>query len=169
MINGNTNGIYLDDECYEPFWERVVELNVPVYIHPAPPHPAVGPERLYRAARHGMRVDHRQLLALPAPALQWPVRPLPRANNHLGATWARRSRTSCGDRQSLRGVARPGRPPKKKPSTTSTRPHHHDYRPVPGSSLQCAITEMGDDRVLFSVTILSRARRRPPTGSKTAC
>ncbi len=39
MINGNTNGVYLDDDCYQPFWERVVQLDVPmIYIHPADPH-----------------------------------------------------------------------------------------------------------------------------------
>lgn len=35
MINGHTNGVYLDHEKYFPFWESVVELGVPVYLHPA--------------------------------------------------------------------------------------------------------------------------------------
>lgn len=38
MINGNTNGTYLDNSCYLPFWEAVAELGVPVYIHPADPY-----------------------------------------------------------------------------------------------------------------------------------
>jgi 2,3-dihydroxybenzoate decarboxylase len=38
LINGNTNGVYLDDERFLPFWERAVELNVPVYIHPHDPY-----------------------------------------------------------------------------------------------------------------------------------
>ena len=35
LINGHTAGVYLDDKMYAPFWERVVELKVPVYLHPA--------------------------------------------------------------------------------------------------------------------------------------
>jgi 2,3-dihydroxybenzoate decarboxylase len=34
LINGHTNGVYLDDVRYLPFWERVQALAVPVYIHP---------------------------------------------------------------------------------------------------------------------------------------
>lgn len=34
LINGQTNGHYLDEERYLPFWERVEELGVPVYLHP---------------------------------------------------------------------------------------------------------------------------------------
>ncbi len=35
LINGQTNGVYLDDERYLPFWEKLVELDVPLYLHPA--------------------------------------------------------------------------------------------------------------------------------------
>lgn len=43
LINGATNGLYLDDRRYDVFWERVQTLQVPVYIHPANPvdHPAM--------------------------------------------------------------------------------------------------------------------------------
>lgn len=34
LINGQTNGHYLDEDQYVPFWERVQELNVPIYLHP---------------------------------------------------------------------------------------------------------------------------------------
>jgi len=40
MINGHTNGTYLDEEQFAPFWERVVALDVPVYLHPANPYEA---------------------------------------------------------------------------------------------------------------------------------
>jgi 2,3-dihydroxybenzoate decarboxylase len=35
MVNGHTNGIYLDDPRYDPFWERMQALDVPLYLHPA--------------------------------------------------------------------------------------------------------------------------------------
>jgi 2,3-dihydroxybenzoate decarboxylase len=34
MINGHTNGIYLDDPRHDPFWERMQALDVPLYLHP---------------------------------------------------------------------------------------------------------------------------------------
>lgn len=34
LINGQTNGHYLDEDRYLPFWERVEALAVPVYLHP---------------------------------------------------------------------------------------------------------------------------------------
>ncbi len=37
MINGQTNGHYLDDDRYSVFWERVQALDVPVYLHAADP------------------------------------------------------------------------------------------------------------------------------------
>jgi 2,3-dihydroxybenzoate decarboxylase len=41
LINGETNGVYLDDRRYDVFWERVAALQVPVYLHPGnpPDHP----------------------------------------------------------------------------------------------------------------------------------
>ncbi len=35
MIIGHTNGLYLDDEHFIPFWERAEALQVPVYLHAA--------------------------------------------------------------------------------------------------------------------------------------
>lgn len=34
MVNGHTNGVYLDDPQYDVFWERMEALNVPLYLHP---------------------------------------------------------------------------------------------------------------------------------------
>lgn len=41
MINGETDGLYLDDRRYDVFWSKVQELDVPIYIHPGnpPDHP----------------------------------------------------------------------------------------------------------------------------------
>jgi 2,3-dihydroxybenzoate decarboxylase len=43
LVNGQTNGRYLDDERFLPFWERVQELDVPLYLHPGdlPDSPAM--------------------------------------------------------------------------------------------------------------------------------
>ncbi|MFN3351750.1 amidohydrolase family protein [Pseudorhodoplanes sp.] len=37
MINGHTNGLYLDDPSTYPLWERAEALGVPLYLHPADP------------------------------------------------------------------------------------------------------------------------------------
>lgn len=43
LINGQTNGVYLDADACLPFWERVNALEVPIYLHPGdiPDHPAM--------------------------------------------------------------------------------------------------------------------------------
>ena len=35
LINGHTNGEYLDEEKFWPVWERAEDLGVPIYLHPA--------------------------------------------------------------------------------------------------------------------------------------
>lgn len=37
MINGHSNGVYLDDRAFDPFWERAEALDTLVYLHPADP------------------------------------------------------------------------------------------------------------------------------------
>jgi predicted TIM-barrel fold metal-dependent hydrolase len=41
MINGTVNGVFLDDARFTPFWEAANALEVPIYLHPAPPPAAV--------------------------------------------------------------------------------------------------------------------------------
>jgi len=41
MVNGMTQGVFHDDKRFWPIWERAAALDVPLYIHPAVPHPAV--------------------------------------------------------------------------------------------------------------------------------
>ena len=41
LINGLTNGLFLDDKRFWPIFERAQALDVPLYMHPAVPHPAV--------------------------------------------------------------------------------------------------------------------------------
>jgi 2,3-dihydroxybenzoate decarboxylase len=53
LINGHTNGEYLDNAKFYPFWERVEEIKAPIYLHPADPvssYPAIaGCDALKRA------------------------------------------------------------------------------------------------------------------------
>jgi 2,3-dihydroxybenzoate decarboxylase len=152
MINGNTNGVYLDDDCYQPFWESAVELNVPVYIHPADPHMQPWVIRDYTVLQGtvlGWTTDnasHFMRLLFSGLFDRFPE--LTIILGHMGETlpyflWRIDSRYATTNNVS--GL-------KKKPSeyfrsnliitTTGV---------CQDSSLQCAITEMGEDRVLFSV------------------
>jgi len=37
MLNGTTDGLFLDDPRFLPVFEAAVQLKVPIYLHPAPP------------------------------------------------------------------------------------------------------------------------------------
>ena len=41
LIHGLTNGLFIDDKRFWPIFERAQALDVPIYLHPASPHPAV--------------------------------------------------------------------------------------------------------------------------------
>ena len=41
MVHGLTDGLFIDDQRYWPIFERAVALDVPIYVHPGPPHPQV--------------------------------------------------------------------------------------------------------------------------------
>src|SRR6266480_2406169 len=41
MINGMTASVFHDDKRFWPIYERAQALDVPIYFHPAAPHPAV--------------------------------------------------------------------------------------------------------------------------------
>ncbi|AIT82157.1 amidohydrolase family protein [Novosphingobium pentaromativorans] len=47
MINGHTQGEYLDEPRFLPIWEKAAELNVPIYLHPGITTP--DPVRSYAA------------------------------------------------------------------------------------------------------------------------
>ncbi|HEX8843404.1 MAG TPA: amidohydrolase family protein [Pyrinomonadaceae bacterium] len=153
LINGQTNGVYLDDKCYDPFWERVVELNVPIYIHPADPHIQPWVIRDYPVLQGtvlGWMTDtasHFMRLLFSGLFDRFPD--LTIILGHMGETlpyflWRIDSRYATTNNMS--GLK------KEKPSDYF---HSNLIITTTGvcqdSSLQCAIAEMGDDRVLFSV------------------
>jgi predicted TIM-barrel fold metal-dependent hydrolase len=41
MVHGLTRGLFLDDKRFWPIFERAQALDVPIYLHPSNPHPAV--------------------------------------------------------------------------------------------------------------------------------
>ena len=41
LINGHTNGRYLDEDSFSPIFERAQALDVPIYIHPTDPPQAI--------------------------------------------------------------------------------------------------------------------------------
>jgi 2,3-dihydroxybenzoate decarboxylase len=41
MVHGLTNGVFFDDKRFWPIFERAEKLDVPLYLHPGLPHPAV--------------------------------------------------------------------------------------------------------------------------------
>jgi len=41
MVHGLTNGLFMDDKRFWPIFERAEKLDVPIYVHPGNPHPAV--------------------------------------------------------------------------------------------------------------------------------
>jgi len=38
LVNGHTHGVYYDGAAYDPFWERLQALDVPLYLHPIDPY-----------------------------------------------------------------------------------------------------------------------------------
>jgi predicted TIM-barrel fold metal-dependent hydrolase len=59
MVHGTTGGLFLDDPRFEPLLARFEALDVPLYLHPAPP-----PEPVRRAYYDGLPGDASQLIAI---------------------------------------------------------------------------------------------------------
>jgi len=154
LINGNTNGVYLDDDRYLPFWERVVELDVPIYIHPADPY--VQPYVLegysvMQGAVWGWSVDNScHFLRLLFSGLFDRFPGLTIILGHMGETlpffaWRLDSRyAAMNDQDKPRLNKKPSDYFRSNLIITTTGV-------CQDSALQCALAELGEDRVLFSV------------------
>ncbi len=79
MINGHTNGQYLDHPSLAPFWERAEALGTLIYMHPADPV-SVAPvlARPSGAAPRHLGMGLRDRLARAAADFRRGVRPLPK-------------------------------------------------------------------------------------------
>jgi 2,3-dihydroxybenzoate decarboxylase len=155
LINGNTNGHYLDDARYFPFWERVVELDVPVYIHPADPFRQPYVLEAYpvmQGAVWGWTTDNSShFLRLLFSGLFDRYPELTIIMGHMGETlpyFAWRIDSRYDAMKGGQGIY----PLKKKPSEYFRSNLIVTTAGVcQSSALQCALTELGEDRVLFSV------------------
>ena len=153
MINGQTDGDYLDLDKYAVFWERVAALEAPVYLHPANPvdNPAVyaghtelwGPvcSWAFETAAHALRLVFAGVFER-----------YPRARlilGHMGETlplnlWRFDSRWLVCNRGS-RTLEQPPSFYVKRNIAITTSGVCSDI------SLRCALDAMGDDNVMFSV------------------
>jgi len=153
MINGATNGAYLDEDQFSPFWERAEALGAPIYIHPANPVDMPG---MYR--------DHSELYG---PVWSWTVETanhalrlifggvfdrFPKAKlvlGHMGETlpyqlWRFDSRWKICNAKDRRLELPPSDYMKRNLWVTSSGVFSDE-------PLKCALAALGEDRVLFSV------------------
>ncbi len=152
LINGQTQGVYLDDERYLPFWERVAALDVPIYLHPGDPMelPAVyqGYPGLGRSIWGWMGETGGHALRLVFSGLFERYPTLSIVLGHMGEAlpfllWRIDSRY---------GIYKPKVRLKKKPSEYILA---NFYATTAGNCahapLACTLATFGEDRVMFSV------------------
>jgi 2,3-dihydroxybenzoate decarboxylase len=153
LINGQTNGVYLDDDRFSIVWERAADLGAPIYIHPNNPmdvphmyqdHPELwGPVWSWtvETGNHALRIIFAGVFD------RYPGARL--ILGHMGETlpyqlW----RFDCRWEISNRGDMKLEHPPSayfKRNFWCTTAGVCSD------EPLRCAIDALGPDRVLFSV------------------
>ena len=151
MIMGLTHGRFMDDKQFRPIFERAAALDVPLYIHPTPPHKAVN-EAYFKeypvlaGAPLGFTIEtltHTYRLIISGLFDEYPA--LKIIVGHLGETapfllW--RTSDILSERM-------------KMPKLFADYYRQHFWLTTSGAfsdaALTCSITEMGIERVLFSV------------------
>jgi 2,3-dihydroxybenzoate decarboxylase len=153
MINGQTNGEYLDLDKYSVFWERAAALEAPVYLHPANPvdHPAAyaghtelwGPvcSWAFETATHALRLVFAGVFE------RYPKARL--VLGHMGETlpmnlWRFDSRWMICNRGSRTLPQMPSFYIKRNIAITTSGV-------CADAPLRCALDAMGEDNVMFSV------------------
>ncbi|MFA6916112.1 MAG: amidohydrolase family protein [Parachlamydiales bacterium] len=152
LVNGQTQDRYLDEEIYHPFWEKIQELDVPVYIHPG--SPLISPHSYkdrpeLNGAFWGWMVEtatHALRLIVSGTFDRFPAAKI--ILGHMGETlpfliWRFDSRWK---------ILKHDKPLKKLPSQYI---RENIYITTSGvcsnNSLICSINEMGENNVMFSV------------------
>ena len=153
MINGQTNGTYLDDDRISPLWERAEAVGAPIYIHPNNP-----PDVPYMYQAHS---------ELWGPVWSWTVETgnhalrlifggvfdrFPKAKlmlGHMGETlpyqlWRFDSRWEISNRKEKRLAMKPSEYFRRNFWCTTAGVCSDE-------PLRCALDALGDDRVLFAV------------------
>ena len=151
MIMGLTHGRFMDDKRFRPIFKRAVDLDVPLYIHPTPPHPAVQ-EAYFKeypalsVAPLGFTLEtltHTFRLIVSGLFDEYPT--LKIIVGHLGETapfllW--RTDNILGERAPM-------------PRAFADYYRKHFWLTTSGafsnSALTCSIAEMGVERILFSI------------------
>jgi 2,3-dihydroxybenzoate decarboxylase len=153
MINGQTNGEYLDLDKYSVFWERAGALESPIYLHPGNPvdHPAVysghpelwGPvcSWAFETGAHALRLVFGGVFE------RYPKARL--ILGHMGETlplnlWRFDSRWLVSHRGSMTLAQTPSFYIKRNIAITTSGV-------CSGVSLRCALDSMGDSNVMFSI------------------
>jgi len=153
MINGQTNGEYLDLDKYSVFWERAAALEAPIYLHPGNPvdHPAVygghselwGPvcSWAFETAAHALRLVFAGVFE------RYPKARL--ILGHMGETlpislWRFDSRWPISHRGSMTLAEPPSFYIKRNIAITTSGV-------CSDISLRCALEAMGESNVMFSV------------------
>jgi 2,3-dihydroxybenzoate decarboxylase len=167
LINGQTNGYYLDADMYLPFWERVQDLGVPIYLHPGElvDHPAMFAGRPeLNGAVWAWTVEtgsHALRLVFGGTFTRFPK--LKIILGHMGETlpfllWRFDSRWQCELGEDL--------PPEMLPSAIIKRNFVITTSGVcDARALAEAIAALGEDNVMFSVDIHMRTRKPPQPSS----
>jgi 2,3-dihydroxybenzoate decarboxylase len=149
MINGHTNGQYLDHPSLNPFWERAEALDAPIYLHPADPlmpHAGYSGYKALTRATWGWTVEtatHALRLVFGGVFDRFPKATL--VLGHMGETqpfqlWRFDSRAAIYGAKLAR-----------KPSEYIRQNMFVTISGVfSAAPLHCAIAALGHDRVLFS-------------------
>ena len=151
MLFGHTNGIYLDDNRYQPFWERAEALNAPIYLHAF--DPMVLPRTYMGCAELQARCGAGPPRPPPcaAPDLQRRVQASSQADADPRPYGRDIAPTCCGGWTAARRRLRLGGEPVNPAEVLRSNVVVTSAGVFADDPLLCAMKALGNDRVMFSV------------------